>query len=106
VTVVDLRAADAPVRRAGIADLTLTDRGALTERLPGWARAQLVDPAIAFVSSMPSGGRLELVTDSTWLELEAVFTRTSGRGPLRTRRRSTSSSTTRSSQGHRWSTPT
>jgi lysophospholipase L1-like esterase len=75
VTVVDLRAADAPVRRAGIADLTLTDRGALTERLPGWARAQLVDPAIAFVSSMPSGGRLELVTDSTWLELEAVFTR-------------------------------
>jgi len=51
------------------------ERGALTERLPAWARAQLVDPAIGFVSSMPSGGRLEFVTDSTLIELEAVFTR-------------------------------
>jgi lysophospholipase L1-like esterase len=51
------------------------ERGALTERLPAWARAQLVDPAIGFVSSMPSGGRLEFVTDSTTIELEAVFIR-------------------------------
>ena len=51
------------------------ERGALTERIPAWARAQLVDPAIGFVSSMPSGGRLEFVTDSTTIELEAVFTR-------------------------------
>jgi hypothetical protein len=51
------------------------DRGALTERLPAWARAQLVDPAIGFVSSMPSGGRLEFVTDAATIELEAVFTR-------------------------------
>jgi hypothetical protein len=60
---------------AGFCDLTLMERGALTERLPVWARAQLIDPAIGFVSSMPSGGRLEFVTDSTTIELEAVFTR-------------------------------
>ena len=63
------------MRLAGICDLTAMDRGALTERLPAWARAQLIDPAIGFVSSMPSGGRIEFVTDSTSVELEAVFTR-------------------------------
>lgn len=72
---IDLRAHDTPVRLAGIVDRTAMERGALTERLPAWARAQLVDPAIGFVSSMPSGGRLEFVTDSTAVELEAVFTR-------------------------------
>ena len=72
---IDVTATDARVRLAGIADLTEMARGALTERLPAWARAQLVDPAIGFVSSMPSGGRLEFVTDSTSVELEAVFTR-------------------------------
>jgi hypothetical protein len=75
VRLLDLRAADPRVRLAGICDLTPMARGALTERLPAWARAQLVDPAIGFVSSMPSGGRLEFVTDSTTIELEAVFTR-------------------------------
>jgi lysophospholipase L1-like esterase len=72
---IDLRATDPPLRLAGICELTMLERGALTERLPAWARAQLIDPAIGFVSSMPSGGRLELVTDSTTIELEAVFTR-------------------------------
>jgi len=75
MTAVDLRVADPRVRLAGISDLTTMERGALTERLPAWARAQLVDPAISFVSSMPAGGRLEFVTDSTTVELEAVFTR-------------------------------
>jgi hypothetical protein len=75
MTSIDLRVVDPRVRLAGIADLTPMARGALTERLPGWARAQFVDPAIGFVSSMPSGGRLEFVTDSTTIELEAVFTR-------------------------------
>ena len=75
MTTVDLRAADPRVRLAGIVDVTAMERGGLTERLPAWARAQLVDPAIGFVSSMPSGGRLEFVTDSTSIEVEAVFTR-------------------------------
>ena len=75
MTTVDLRAADPRVRLAGIVDVTAMERGGLTERLPAWARAQLVDPAIRFVSSMPSGGRLEFVTDSTSIEVEAVFTR-------------------------------
>ncbi len=71
----DLRVTDPRVRLAGIIDLTSHERGALTERLPAWARAQLIDPAIGFVSSMPSGGRIEFVTDSTTIELEGVFTR-------------------------------
>ncbi len=75
MTEFDLRTGDTRIRLAGICDLTAMDRGALTERLPAWARAQLVDPAIGFVSSMPSGGRLEFVTGSTTIELEAVFTR-------------------------------
>lgn len=75
MTSIGLRVGDPRVRLAGISDLTSLGRGGLTERLPGWARDQLVDPAIGFVSSMPSGGRLELVTDSTSIELEAVFTR-------------------------------
>jgi hypothetical protein len=72
---IDLSTADPRVHLAGICELTTMERGALTERLPAWARAQLVDPAIGFVSSMPSGGRLEFVTDATSIELEAVFTR-------------------------------
>ena len=72
---IGLRVADPRVRLAGICELTPMERGSLTERLPAWARSQLVDPAIGFVSSMPSGGRLEFVTDSTTIELEAVFTR-------------------------------
>ena len=75
MTSIDLRTDDPRVRLAGIVDLTSHERGALTERLPAWARAQLIDPAIGFVSSMPSGGRLEFVTDSSTIELEAVFTR-------------------------------
>ena len=75
MTSIDLTAGTSHVRLAGIAELSSQRRGALTERLPAWARAQLLDPAIAFVSSMPPGGRLEFVTGSTPIELEAVFTR-------------------------------
>ena len=75
MTSIDLRSGHQRLRLAGICELTTMERGALTERLPAWARAQLVDPAIGFVSTMPSGGRLEFVTDSTSIELEAVFTR-------------------------------
>ncbi len=75
MTAIDLTGNDPRVRLAGIVDLTTMERGALTERLPAWARSQLVDPAIGFVASMPSGGRLEFVTDSTSIALEAVFTR-------------------------------
>lgn len=75
MTTVDLREGDERVRLAGLVDITPSARGGLTERLPAWARDQLLDPAIAFVSSMPSGGRLEFVTDSTSIELEVVLTR-------------------------------
>lgn len=75
MTSIELDGGDPRVRLAGIAGLSTRTRGSLTERLPAWARAQLLDPAIGFVSSMPSGGRLEFVTDSTSIELEAVFTR-------------------------------
>lgn len=75
MTAIDLSHPDRRVRLAGLAEVTPLERGGLTERLPAWARAQLMDPAIAFVSSMPSGGRLEFVTDSTSIEMEVVLTR-------------------------------
>lgn len=72
---IELLTADAPVRRAGIIDLDPTGDGATTQRLPAWARAQLVDMAISAVSSMPSGGRLEMITDATEIELDLLVTR-------------------------------
>jgi hypothetical protein len=75
MTTIDISTSHPSVRLAGIAELTASTRGGLTQRLPSWAREQLLDPAIAFVSSMPSGGRLEFVTDSTSIEIEVVLTR-------------------------------
>jgi hypothetical protein len=39
-------------------------------RVPGWAREQIVDVAFAWSISVPSGVRLQLLTDSTAVELE------------------------------------
>lgn len=64
-----------PVRMAGIAELDPTPDGATTQRLPAWARSQFMEAAIAAMSSMPSGGRMEMVTDTTAIELELHVTR-------------------------------
>lgn len=63
------------VRLAGILDAEPTPEGARLRRLPAWTRAQILDPAARFVATMPSGARLELVTDSTVIEIDAMLTR-------------------------------
>lgn len=72
---IELLAADAPVRIAGVVDLDPTDDGATTQRLPAWARSQIMEVAITAVSAMPSGGRIEMVTDATEIELDLLVTR-------------------------------
>jgi len=81
---IDLLSTDSPVRLAGIVDLDHGATGATTQRLPAWARAQIIDPAITAVSSMPSGGRLDMVTDASEIELDLLVTRIEmpGRAPL------------------------
>ncbi|HSM66941.1 MAG TPA: GDSL-type esterase/lipase family protein [Ilumatobacteraceae bacterium] len=80
---IELLAADAPVRIAGVIDLDRTDDGATTHRLPARARSQSMEIAIAAVSSMPSGGRIEMITDATEIELDLLVTRIAfpGRDP-------------------------
>ncbi len=72
---IELLAADAPVRVAGVVDLDPTPDGATTQRLPAWARSQIMEIAITAVSAMPSGGRIEMVTDATEIELDLLVTR-------------------------------
>jgi len=72
---VDLTTPHGPVRLAGIDHLAGGRNTGLTNRLPAWALSQVVDPAVPFVSSMPSGGRLEYATDATTVELDVLVTR-------------------------------
>ena len=80
---IDLFSPESPVRLAGIVDLDRGTDGATTHRLPAWARAQVIDPAIVAVSSMPSGGRIDIVTDASEIEVDLLLTRISfpGREP-------------------------
>ena len=71
---IDALDAASGVRLAGILDAEPTGAGFRLRRLPGWTRRQLLDPALAFVSSMPSGARLEMTTDSTVIEVDALLT--------------------------------
>lgn len=58
----------------GAVEVDRTADGLVPHRLPGWARAQLLDPMIGFVESMPAGVRLAMRTDATALELEVDLT--------------------------------
>jgi lysophospholipase L1-like esterase len=58
------------VRAAGIVELEPTDTGIVLHRLPSWAHEQHNDIALPMLETMPSGGRLELVTDATTIELD------------------------------------
>jgi GDSL-like Lipase/Acylhydrolase family len=62
------------VRAAGIVELEPSDAGIVLHRMPAWARAQHNDIALAMLETMPSGGRLEMVTDATVLELHVQLT--------------------------------
>jgi lysophospholipase L1-like esterase len=62
------------LRFAGVQDIQKTEAGLTLRRLPAWTTPQIVDPALALIVSMPSGARIELVTDSTSIELEVGLT--------------------------------
>lgn len=62
------------VRLAGILDAEPVGDGYRLRRLPEWTRRQLLDPALRLVATMPSGARLEMVTDSDSIEIDALLT--------------------------------
>lgn len=62
---------------AGIVGALGQDRtadGIVLRRLPEWTRPQLFDPALALLVTMPAGVRMDLITDSTELELDVMLT--------------------------------
>ena len=72
------------VRAAGIVELEPTDRGIALHRMPRWARTRHNDLTLPLIESMPSGGRLEMTTDATRLELDVKLTLLKiGTDPLR-----------------------
>jgi len=62
------------VRTPGILELEPTDAGIVLHRMPSWARQQHNDVALTLVETMPSGARIEMVTDATLLELDVHLT--------------------------------
>lgn len=63
------------VRLAGALDQDVTDDGVIPRRLPPWTRHQTTDIQLALMVTMPAGVRIELVTDTTGLELDVMVTR-------------------------------
>lgn len=75
VRAINALGAGSAVRLAGVLDVEPTGQGGVRlRRLPGWTRQQILDPALRFVCTMPSGARIELVTDSTTIEVDALLT--------------------------------
>jgi len=62
------------VRAAGLLELEPTGRGIVLHRMPAWARVQHNDIALPMLESMPSGGRLEMLTDAEVIELDVHLT--------------------------------
>jgi hypothetical protein len=62
------------VRVAGIVELEPTNAGIVLHRMPPWAREQHNDLALSLIETMPSGARLEMVTDATCIEVEVHLT--------------------------------
>ena len=62
------------VRFGGIVEVEPTEGGQVLHRLPAFARRQVDDPALAAIETMPTGGRLEMTTDATVLELDVMLT--------------------------------
>ncbi|MFL5647668.1 MAG: SGNH/GDSL hydrolase family protein [Chloroflexota bacterium] len=71
---IDIFSGDAG-RLDGILDAapTLTG-GRILRRLPAWTRDQVLDLLAEFIATYPAGARLDLVTDSTSIELDAQLT--------------------------------
>lgn len=64
------------VRVAGILHVEPSPTGAghALHRLPPWTQPQVVDPALVLMRGMPSGARLEMLTDATTIELDVQLT--------------------------------
>ena len=62
------------VRVAGIVELEPTPGGTVLHRMPGWARVQHNDIALSLIETMPSGARVEMVTDATCIEVDVQLT--------------------------------
>ncbi|MFN2539800.1 MAG: GDSL-type esterase/lipase family protein [Mycobacteriales bacterium] len=60
---------------------TPSAHGTTFHRVPADGVAQLADPALASVSGIPSGVRLQLATDAPWIEVEAQLTVIDTGGP-------------------------
>jgi hypothetical protein len=69
---IDLLGGD--VRLAGVVEAEPTDAGIVLHRIPAWARTRHNDLALALLETMPSGGRIELRTAATFLELDVDLT--------------------------------
>ena len=63
------------VRLAGVLDVEPAGEGMRLRRLPPWTREQLLDPSARFVATMASGLRIQLTTDTTAIEIDAMLTR-------------------------------
>ena len=61
----------------GAIELESTATGTIAHRLPGWARAQCLDPQLAMAEAQPSGVHLVFRTTATEIALEAVPTKRS-----------------------------
>jgi hypothetical protein len=62
------------IRVSGIVELEPTPAGTILHRMPSWARAQHNDISLTLLETMPSGARLELLTDATCLEIDVQLT--------------------------------
>ena len=62
------------VRVAGLVELEPVAGGTVLHRMPAWARAQHNDVGLSLLETMPSGGRLEMLTDATRIELDVALT--------------------------------
>lgn len=62
------------VRAAGVVELEPTADGIVLHRMPAWARVQHNDIALPLLETMPSGARLEMITEATCLELDVQLT--------------------------------
>ena len=62
------------VRVAGVVELESTERGIVVHRMPAWARVRHNDATLSLLETMPSGGRLDFVTDATCVELDVDLT--------------------------------
>jgi hypothetical protein len=72
---IDLFDAGRPIRFGGILDTQATPKGLRLLRLPVTTTSRVLDPALAWTASVPSGARLEVMTNSTSVEFDVQLMR-------------------------------